>query len=132
MRGSWKTPAGETIEAVNGEHTRVAYGFSGSAENPDGFFLIDPIYGHAYWPIEKFLHNWDVFGRSGVVVYPHPRWVRAHGDPRVWEISEDGSTRREVRMSWDEFLRKGGSSDAVQEIAPEDLAVFLVGFPITQ
>lgn len=124
LRSRWKTPAGETIEAVNGEHTRVAYGFSGSAENPEGFFLVDPIYGHAYWPIEKFLRNWDAFGRSGVVVYPFPRWMRVQGDFRVWEISEDGRSRREVRMPWEEFVRGGGSADAVVVVAPEELRVF--------
>jgi len=67
---NWKTPEGETVWAVNGEHTRVVYGFKGSAKNPDGFFVMDPIYGVSYWEKSKFLRNWDSFGRMGVVVYP--------------------------------------------------------------
>lgn len=67
---SWTTPAGRRIEAVNGEHTRLVIGFDGSASDPAGFFVIDPVYGHQYWEREKFLHNWDAFGRMGVVVYP--------------------------------------------------------------
>lgn len=67
---TWKTPEGETVRAVNGEHTRIVYGFKGSPENPDGFFVMDPIYGPEYWEKSKFMRNWDAFGRMGVVVYP--------------------------------------------------------------
>jgi uncharacterized protein YvpB len=67
---SWVTPDGNKIFAVNGEHTRVVYGFRGSAENPDGFFVMDPVYGHSYWEKNIFMRNWDAFGRMGVVVYP--------------------------------------------------------------
>ena len=67
---SWQTPEGNKIYGVNGEHTRVVYGFKGSAEDPDGFFVMDPVYGPAYWEKLKFLRNWDAFGRMGLVVYP--------------------------------------------------------------
>jgi uncharacterized protein YvpB len=67
---TWRTPAGKHIHAVNGEHARVVTGFSGSVQNPRGFFLLDPIYGKLYWSTAKFLQNWGVLGRSGVVVYP--------------------------------------------------------------
>ncbi|OGN00611.1 MAG: hypothetical protein A3F98_00510 [Candidatus Yanofskybacteria bacterium RIFCSPLOWO2_12_FULL_41_8] len=67
---SWKTPDGETVRAVNGEHTRVVYGYKGSAEKPEGFFVMDPIYGPAFWETSELLRNWDAFERMGVVVYP--------------------------------------------------------------
>lgn len=67
---SWQTPDGKKVSAINGEHTRVVYGFRGSPENPDGFFLMDPTYGAMYWEKNVFLRNWDAFGRSGIVVYP--------------------------------------------------------------
>jgi uncharacterized protein YvpB len=67
---SWVTPTGKRIDAVQGEHTRLVIGFAGSVKHPDGFFVIDPIYGHQYWSRTTFLRNWDAFGRSGVVVLP--------------------------------------------------------------
>lgn len=71
-RGSpmtWRTPGGKTIHAVNGEHTRVVVGYTGTTEKPAGFHLLDPIYGAQYWPLEKFMKNWEKLGRSAVVVY---------------------------------------------------------------
>jgi uncharacterized protein YvpB len=70
FKKSWRTPAGKRIEAVNGEHARVIVGFAGSVAHPDGFFVIDPIYGRQYWRRTSFLRNWDVFDRAGVVVFP--------------------------------------------------------------
>lgn len=67
---NWLTPEGKKIYAINGEHVRVVYGYKGSSENPDGFLVMDPVYGSAYWEKSKFLRNWDAFGRAGVVVYP--------------------------------------------------------------
>ena len=67
---SWKTPDGETMTGVDGEHTRVVYGFKGSIDDPDGFFVMDPIYGPAYWAKDSFIRNWDALGRMGVVAYP--------------------------------------------------------------
>lgn len=67
---TWKTPEGKVIRAVNGEHTRVVYGYKGSADNPEGFLVMDPTYGPAYWETSELLRNWDAFGRMGVVVYP--------------------------------------------------------------
>lgn len=66
---SWQTPEGKKIYGINGEHTRVVYGYKGSADNPDGFMVMDPVYGPAYWEKSKFMRNWDAFGRMGVVVY---------------------------------------------------------------
>lgn len=66
---SWQTPEGKKIYGVNGEHTRVVYGYKGPADEPDGFMVMDPTYGPAYWAREKFMRNWDAFGRAGIVVF---------------------------------------------------------------
>lgn len=66
---SWRTLGGKEVHAVDGEHTRVVIGYTGTREEPTGFFAIDPIYGEQYWPVERFLQNWGPFGRTGVIVY---------------------------------------------------------------
>lgn len=66
---TWLTPEGKKIYAINGEHVRVVYGYKGSAENPDGFLVMDPVYGPAYWEKSQFLRNWDALGRTGVVIF---------------------------------------------------------------
>ncbi|HTL55307.1 MAG TPA: C39 family peptidase [Candidatus Limnocylindrales bacterium] len=67
---TWHTPAGKLVRAADGEHARVVCGFRGSPEDPNGFFIMDPTCGLAYWPKKLFLINWDSLNRSGVVVYP--------------------------------------------------------------
>ena len=129
---SWLTPEGKRVNAVNGEHTRVVYGFSGPPENPSGLFLIDPVYGHAYWDIDTFMQQWERLGRMAVAVYPYPQWVRAEGDARVWEISKDGITRHWMRMTWDAFERRGGFVEAVQEIPAAELERFVLGPDIVE
>ncbi|MDO8557969.1 MAG: C39 family peptidase [bacterium] len=121
---SWTTPEGKSIVAVNAEHTRLVYGFEGSASDPQGFFLIDPTYGHAYWKRDVFMENWEALDRMAVVVYPHPRWVRATGTREIWEISKDGKTRRHVGE--EEFMQSGGFPEAVKEILVEELDRFEV------
>ena len=64
----WKTPAGETIDAWKGEHTRTLVGFIGSRINPRTLIINDPLSGILYWPKEKFSANWTKFNNSGVVV----------------------------------------------------------------
>jgi hypothetical protein len=54
---------------VDGEHTRVVVGYTGSVDAPTGFHVIDPVYGEQYWAVEKFLQNWTKLGRIGVVIY---------------------------------------------------------------
>ena len=68
-RLSWSTPEGKKIYAVNGEHARVVIGFTGSALDPEGFILLDPIYGEIYWTTEQFMKNFASFDNSAVVVY---------------------------------------------------------------
>ena len=67
---TWFTPEGKKINAINGEHTFIVYGYDGAPDDPVGFLLMDPIYGPTYWEKEKFINKWDAFGRVGVVVYP--------------------------------------------------------------
>lgn len=67
-RIDWSTPDGQRVKAVYGEHTRVAIGFSGSVNNPSGFYLLDPIYGEVYFPRAKFEGNWALLDSSGVVI----------------------------------------------------------------
>ncbi len=69
---SWKTSDGRTINAINGEHARTVVGFSGDIRNPEGFVVLDPIYGQQYWTTEKLFQNWAPFENKGVVVYPKP------------------------------------------------------------
>lgn len=66
---SWKTPEGDGIKAVYYEHIFVVVGYNGSPENPDGFHVIDTLYGPQYWSRDTFLARWNALDRSGVVVY---------------------------------------------------------------
>lgn len=123
---NWRTADGENIQAVNGEHTRVVTGFRGTADAPTHFSLIDPIDGKLTWTVEKFMENWTSLGRHGVVVYPHPRWVRAVDDTRVWEISADGTTRHWVR-SPEDLEASGGFAGAVKVIDNKELLRYKQG-----
>jgi uncharacterized protein YvpB len=67
--GVWRTPEGKVIVGVNGEHSRVAMGYTGSKEDPSGFYLMDPVYGKIYEPVDEFRKKWALFGYSSVVVY---------------------------------------------------------------
>lgn len=124
--GSWVTPSGKTIQAINGEHTRVVTGFNGPLDAPTSFSLIDPITGQLTWSIDKFMTNWASFNNSGVVVYPKPRWVRAAGQGRVWEISPDGQTRHQV-PNWQTFVSSGGYKEAIVVIDKQDLSDYKIG-----
>ncbi len=65
----------------------------------------------------------------GVVVAKNPLWVRVSGDTKVWELNDDDHTRRWV-SSWEAFVRRGGSKDAVSSISEEQLLTYTVGEPI--
>lgn len=65
----WNTPEGTLIKAVHYEHAFVVNGFRGSEDKPNGFFLIDPIYGQTYYSLSTFLKKWNSLDNSGVVVY---------------------------------------------------------------
>lgn len=66
----WKTKSGQPVMALEGEHTRVVYGFRGKPESPEGIYLMDPTSGPLYWSSQYFLENWNSFGRVGVVLFP--------------------------------------------------------------
>lgn len=65
----WNTPSGKKISAIDGEHARVVTGFAGDAQNPEVFFILDPIFGELVWSKEELEKNWQSLGNHGVVVY---------------------------------------------------------------
>ena len=69
QRIDWKTPHGAAVKAVMGEHARVAIGFSGPANVPTGFYLMDPIYGEIYMTRSQFDRNWSALDRGMVTIY---------------------------------------------------------------
>lgn len=66
---SWKTPDGRDVYAVRDEHAVVAVGFVGPANNPTQLIINDPLIGQVYWSRAVFDRKWNIFNRSGVVVY---------------------------------------------------------------
>jgi uncharacterized protein YvpB len=66
---TWNTEDGEKINAINGEHARVVIGFTGNQDHPEGFYILDPIYGELYWSADKLIKNGAPFENAGVVVY---------------------------------------------------------------
>jgi len=65
---SWYTKDGKYIYAWKGEHSRLVIGFIGNPTSPSKIILNDPYVGVLYWSTSSFLSNWNIFGRSGVVV----------------------------------------------------------------
>lgn len=125
---SWQTPAGSTVQAIDGEHTRVVYGFDGSVANPTRFYLMDPSFGAQTWSTQELMNNWSSFNHSGVAVMRQPRWVRVPGETKVWEISSDGTKRHWV-TSWTTLERRGGAG-LIAAIDAQRLAAYSVGQPI--
>ena len=68
-RYQWQTPDGRTIDAVYSEHPVVVRGFKGMENNPEGFFVINPLYGYKYLTTSDFMTHWSAFERNGIVVY---------------------------------------------------------------
>lgn len=66
---SWTTPDGQEVTGVSYEHTFVVNGFSGTPDDIEGYWLIDPIYGRKYMELDTFMNMWGKLGYSGVVVY---------------------------------------------------------------
>ena len=64
VKYSWKTEAGKDIFGYRGEHTRVIYGFKGSADNPEGFYVHDPNFANGgadqYWSTKKLMENMNI------------------------------------------------------------------------
>ena len=65
VKYAWKTEAGKDIFGYR-EHTRVVYGFVGSVDSPEGFYVNDPnfVNGGAdqYWSTEKLMKNMNIMG----------------------------------------------------------------------
>lgn len=66
---SWKTPDGIDIYAVRDEHAITVVGFVGPPNNPTQIIVNDPLIGQVYLSRAVFDKKWDIFGRSGVVIY---------------------------------------------------------------
>lgn len=67
-RVDWKTPAGKTVRAIVGEHTRVVIGFVGSVSTPTTIITLDPLYGERRFSRAAFLADWALLGNLAVVV----------------------------------------------------------------
>jgi uncharacterized protein YvpB len=66
---SWKTPAGQLIDAKLDEHARTLIGFTGQSDNPQLMILLDPIYGEIRLKVADFMKNWSVLDKRAVVIY---------------------------------------------------------------
>lgn len=66
---SWKTPSGQEIYAVAGQHAVVLVGYVGLPSNPEQLIINDPLVGQIYWSRTTFDKKWASFNESGVVVY---------------------------------------------------------------
>ncbi len=69
---SWNTPDG-VVQTWLSSHGRVAYGVQGSADNPIGFYIIDPMNGgKLYWTAAQLMANMNIIpgvSNQTVVVY---------------------------------------------------------------
>ena len=65
---SWKTFAGQTIDAKMDEHARTLIGFTGQSDNPKLMILLDPIYGEIRLTVADFLKNWGRLDQRAVAV----------------------------------------------------------------
>ncbi|MBI2577297.1 MAG: C39 family peptidase [Candidatus Wildermuthbacteria bacterium] len=66
---SWVTPQGVFVKAFKETHVRLVVGYIGSPDQPHTIILNDPLSGRLYWPAGKFMSNWEVYGRTGVIVH---------------------------------------------------------------
>lgn len=65
----WMTPSGDKINTVADEHAVVVIGFMGTRNNPSRIIANDPLVGEVYIKSDEFIKKWNVFKRSGVMVY---------------------------------------------------------------
>lgn len=123
---NWQTPDGNTIKAVNGEHTRVVYGFDGPTDNPTRFYLIDPLSGHMSWSTDELMFNWSALNHMAVAIAPPRDWVRVAGEVDVWEIDPTTNTRHLI-PTWAHFESRGGSPHAIKTITNQELLQYRIG-----
>ena len=125
----WHTREGTPVRAVDGEHTRLVYGFDGPVQSPTRFYLVDPVTGAFSWSTDELMRNWSSLDYIGVVVSPQRQWVREAGDTQIWEIDTKRATRRWI-TSWQAFVHRGGSAAAVAPITRAKLLQYTLGSPI--
>ena len=65
---SWKTPGGRTVSGPIPMHVRLVVGVKGSAENPVGFYIHDPITGPTYWTADYMVYNAQRAGAANMAV----------------------------------------------------------------
>lgn len=56
---TWTTREGLTVQALRGEHVRVVVGYTGTVEQPVGFYVHDPFTGkiQEYWTAKKLIEH---------------------------------------------------------------------------
>lgn len=64
----WKTPNGTEITGYNGEHTWIVDGYTGTADKPTGFHVLDPYFGPKDVTVDELTKQWARFNNSGVRV----------------------------------------------------------------
>lgn len=62
----WTTPDGKEITGYNGEHSWVVDGYTGTAENPTSFHVVDPYFGIRTVSAAELTRQWERFDMSGV------------------------------------------------------------------
>ncbi|HXK36757.1 MAG TPA: C39 family peptidase [Candidatus Paceibacterota bacterium] len=65
----WQTSDGTPVRTVLHEHTFVVYGYVGTVDWPEGFYLMDPIYGPRYWDTTKLFDRMEKLGYGAVILY---------------------------------------------------------------
>lgn len=66
---SWNTATSGVVHAAKNQHVRTVYGVEGSADNPVGFYLHDPIRGSVYLSAGALQASMNGGGRQILVVY---------------------------------------------------------------
>lgn len=68
---AWNTPDGVTASGPFPMHVRLVVGVKGSIDNPQGFYVNDPITGSAYWSANQLIANTQKAGpaNQAVVIY---------------------------------------------------------------
>ncbi|QQS19328.1 C39 family peptidase [Candidatus Saccharibacteria bacterium] len=66
---SWNTATSGVVHAAKNQHVRLVYGVEGSAENPAGFYLNDPLRGSVYLTAGALQASMNAGGRQILVVY---------------------------------------------------------------
>lgn len=126
----WQTTAGKEIKAVDGEHTRVVYGFEGTVANPTRFYLADPLTGTFTWSTAELMHNWSSLNHMAVVVKPARQWLKTPDSIHVWEINTKEKTRHLI-PTWDTFVARGGASHKVEIVDERVLRTYQRGQDIS-